>query len=69
MRANWMKLIVGLEVKWISGTEKEVWEGRVDKKMDLHDEEEERRERKRVRKVVAGRTFGGCWERKLGGVS
>jgi len=48
-------------VRWISDGEKEVCEGSEVMKMDLQaDEGEERRERKRLRKVVAGRMLGGC---------
>ena len=50
----------------MSGGEKEVCDGSVDKNMDLQEEAgEERRERKRVRNAVAGRIFGGYCERKL----
>ena len=54
----------------MSDTEKEVWEGRVDRKIRLlADVGDSRSERSRIRKVMAGKMLGGCWARNLGYVS
>jgi hypothetical protein len=61
INANWRKLSVGDVVRCTSVNDEEVCEGIVETKMSLQaDVDDERRERNRVRKVMAGRMFGGC---------
>lgn len=61
INANWRKLSVVDVVRCTSVNDEEVSEGIVETKMSLQaDVDDERRERNRVRKVMAGRMLGGC---------
>ena len=56
---------MGQVVRWISDTESGVCDGNAVEKMSLEGEDgDDKRDKKRVRNVMAGRMLGGCWARK-----